>query len=74
MTRLLPSVAFLATVVVAQFGHNPAPSSSSYPNAGCALIIPGPGRSAALDHASAAFGGPGYPSGYSENTCITLTR
>lgn len=61
-----PSLAILlATTVVAQFGP-PAPP----PNAGCALIIPGPGRSSAFDNANGVFGGPNYP-GYSENTCIT---
>ena len=58
-------VIFLATTVVAQFGP-PAPP----PNAGCALIIPGPGRSSAFDHANGVFGDPNYP-GYTENTCIT---
>lgn len=65
LTRLL----VLATAAMAQFGHPPpapAPSSS-----GCALIIPGPGRSSSFDHASGAFGYPSPSSGYSENTCIT---
>ena len=62
-------VVLLATTVVSQFGP-PPPPAPSYPNAGCALIIPGPGRSSAFDHASGVFGDPNYP-GFSENTCIT---
>lgn len=69
MSRL---VILLATAVVAQFG--PPPPGPSYPsrdNAGCALIIPGPGRSSAFDHASGVFGGYPGQQGYSDNTCIT---
>lgn len=39
-------------------------------NAGCALIIPGPGRSSSFDGASSAFGG-GYNDYQGANTCIT---
>ena len=57
----IPSlVILLATTVVSQFGP-PAQT-------GCALIIPGPGRSSAFDHASGVFG---HNPGFSENTCIT---
>ena len=57
----IPSlVILLATSVVSQFGP-PAQT-------GCALIIPGPGRSSAFDHASGVFG---HSPGFSENTCIT---
>jgi peroxidase len=65
-------VALLATAAVGQFGPPPPPSSPDYSNAGCALIIPGPGRSSAFDHASGVFGN-GYPpqQGYVDNTCIT---
>ena len=66
MGRLL-HVVLLATAVAAQFGP---PPPHGPPTSGCALIIPGPGRSSAFDHASAAFGGQ-YPNQYSENTCIT---
>ena len=72
MGRLL-HVVLMATAVAAQFGPPPPPSGGypPAPNSGCALIIPGPGRSAAFDHAAGVFG-PGYPSQpYTENTCIT---
>ena len=68
MARLV-YVALLVTAVTAFGPPSPAPPPN-YPNAGCALIIPGPGRSSAFDHASGIFGGPGYP-GYVDNTCIT---
>ena len=57
-----PSLVILwaTTVVDAQFGPPP--------QAGCALIIPGPARSSAFDQASSVFGGP---SGFSQSTCIT---
>ncbi|CAB4055842.1 PXDN [Lepeophtheirus salmonis] len=44
-----------------------APSSSS---SGCALIIPGPGRSSAFDHGSRVFGGSSFDY-QGSNTCIT---
>ena len=72
MGRLL-HVVLLATAVAAQFGP-PPPSAGNYPpapNSGCALIIPGPPRSSAFDHASSVFGGPGFQQPYNENTCIT---
>ena len=53
-------VILLASTAVAQFGPPP--------NAGCALIIPGPARSSAFDNASGVFG---LNPGFSQSTCIT---
>jgi len=60
------------------FGPPPPPGFSSRgpppsaPNDGCALIIPGQGRSSAFDHAASNFGGIGSPAFPSGQTCITF--
>jgi len=52
-----------------RFGAPPPPPPSA--NAGCALIIPGPGKSALFDQANQIFGG--RPNTYDgQNTCITF--
>lgn len=52
------------------FGAPPAPAPAN-PNAGCALIIPGPGKSSLFDHTNQVFGG--RQTGYDgQNTCITF--
>jgi len=60
-------VVCLAGVALA-FGPPPPPQ---HPTDGCALIIPGAGRSSAFDHAASAFGGHGSPYNGGQ-TCITF--
>jgi len=49
----------------------PPPPAAASGNAGCALIIPGPGKSALFDHTNSLFGG--RPNNYDgQNTCITF--
>jgi len=56
------------------FGQHPPPPpppGGSGDNSGCALIIPGPGKSSLYDHTNQLFGGRG-PNYQGENTCITF--
>jgi peroxidase len=80
VSRLLPALA-LASLAAAQFhsfnppppqqSRPPPPSASAAGNAGCALIIPGPGKSSLFDHQNSLFGG--RPNNYDgQNTCITF--
>ncbi|XP_071750194.1 LOW QUALITY PROTEIN: salivary peroxidase/catechol oxidase-like [Lepeophtheirus salmonis] len=61
-------ILLLTTLLSPALSFGPqAPSSSS---SGCALIIPGPGRSSAFDHGSHVFGGSSFDY-QGSNTCIT---
>jgi len=67
MIRSVLIPALLAVGAHCQFGHPPPPAPSP---SGCALIIPGPGKSSLFDHTNNIFGG--RPAPYEpQNTCIT---
>ena len=65
MARLVCCIVALLATSSSAFGPPPPPQPAA-----CALIIPGPARSSAFDHASGVFGGSPYQ-GYPDSTCIT---
>ena len=65
---MLPLRVICLAGVALAFGPPPPPQ---HPTDGCALIIPGAGRSSAFDHAASAFGGHGSPYNGGQ-TCITF--